>query len=137
MSKNEGFCTRCNYQVQTFDGLDKCPSCQTKSHPCAYVDQTNISINIHEIRLLCIWAENWASKLDKDQPHSEIDADVVYAIAERIKKQLPESLSAVPLTMRDEFMELKKKHPEFKTNHPAADTPELGENYSPNMPPIE
>ena len=125
---NEGFCTHCNHQIESFEGLTCCPNCGTKGKPCSYSEQLNVSININEVRLLCIWAENWASRFTgKDAEHKE----VVYAIANRIKKQLPESLAKVPLTMRDEFSDLKQSFPDFETNHPAADNPETGDNYRP------
>jgi hypothetical protein len=60
---NVGFCTCCNYQVESFDDLTKCPQCGTTGVPCSYEDQRIISINLHELRLLCIWAENWQSQL--------------------------------------------------------------------------
>lgn len=116
-----GFCTCCNYQVESFDDLTKCPQCGTTGVPCSYEDQRTISINLHELRLLCIWAENWQSQLP--DPHK---TDVVYSIATRIRKQLKDCPA---LTMADEFQKIKDLFPSFETNHPAADNPETGENY--------
>ena len=68
--------------------------------------------------MLCIWAENWATKHDM--------SDVVYAIAGRLRKQLPKDH---PLTMADEFKQMKDMGFKFETNHPAADNPETGESF--------
>lgn len=117
-----GFCTCCNYQVSSFDNLTECHQCGTTGIPCAYEDQRTISINLHELRLLCIWAENWQFLLSEK-------TDVVYAIATRIRKQIKD---CPPLTMADEFQKIKELFPNFETNHPAADNPETSENYQGN-----
>lgn len=44
--------------------------------------------------------------------------DVIYAIAHRLRQQLPENIA---LTMSDEFEQLRKSGYNFKTNHPAED----------------
>lgn len=116
-----GFCTLCNYQVEQFEGLSQCPQCGTTSKPCAYTDQVSIAINLHELRLLGIWAENWAARCN--------EKDIIYAIMNRIKNQLPDK--SVPLTMREEFEQLKSSGVKFETNHPAADNPDTGESYKP------
>src|SRR5262245_13890414 len=108
---SQGFCTECSGVIETFEGLSSCPHCGTKGLPCSNDKQVTVSINTHELRLLCIWAENWQAKLDPP-------STVVYAIARRLKKQLPEGTL---LTMRDEFQALRDAGFEFTTNHPAAE----------------
>ena len=128
MPDSGGFCTLCNHKVDSFDGLTCCPKCGSKGKPCGNEDQLSVSINLHEIRLLCIWAENWSGTFKDDDASKE----TVYAIANRIKKQLPSDKQSVPLTMREEFAQLKQQFPDFETNHKAADNPETGENYRPS-----
>ena len=111
----EGFCTRCNFQIESFDGLLKCPNCGTEGIPCNYESQVDVSINIHELRILCIWAENWA--LEKE----DVDENIIYAIALRLRKQL--GGKPITLTMADEFRTLKDADYDFETNHPAGDQP--------------
>lgn len=131
-----GFCTHCSFVVESFDGLTCCPQCGSKGKPCATEDQVSVNVNVHELRLLCIWAENWAH-LHKNDPHtgpsqpppSEMP-EVVYAIAARLRRQL--GSRDCSLTMRDEFAELKEKFPDFETNHQAADNPETGDCYRPD-----
>lgn len=111
-----GFCTLCSHHVDSFDGLTCCPNCMHTGKPCGDGDQVSVNVNVHELRVLCIWAENWAHH-SKSQPRSEWMPDIVYAIAARLRKQLGEH-AKVPLTMSDEFAHLKQ-HFEFETNHPA------------------
>jgi hypothetical protein len=128
MPDSGGFCTLCSHKVDSFDGLTQCPNCGSKGKPCGNEDQVSISINVHEIRLLCIWAENWAGTIN-DGSEKSGGRDLIYAIANRIKPQLPESKRSIPLTMREEFGQLKQSFPDFETNHKSADNPETGENY--------
>lgn len=113
---SEGFCTLCGFQVESFEGLTECPNCGTDGVPCHNDNQVTVSINTHELRLLCIWAENWAGQ-------TEAPVDVVYAIAARLRKQLPKDKQDLPLTMADEFRALKDAGFDYKTNHPAGDQP--------------
>lgn len=108
----EGFCTHCGFQIEKFEGLRECPKCGTTGVPCKHEDQVEVSINLHELRILCIWAENWGQEIN--------GPDVVYSIANRLKKQLPEKTS---LTLADEFIGLKDQGIDFKTNHPSGDLP--------------
>jgi len=125
----EGFCTLCGFDVDSFEGLSCCPQCGSKGVPCSYENQVLVNVNLHELRLLCIWAENWSGTFNGDAVSSK---EVVYAIANRIRKQLPEEHFKKPLTMRDELQELRDAGYSFETNHQAADTPELGDTYKPD-----
>ena len=49
----------------------ECPNCGTKSLPCLIVDDVNIKINWHELRILTIWAENWARQIDRTEKKEE------------------------------------------------------------------
>jgi hypothetical protein len=108
----EGFCTTCSHKVASFDGLTCCPNCGSTGTPCSNDNQVNVSINTHELRLLCIWAENWGLQIG--------NADPVYGIATRLRRQIGDRAT---LTMADEFAELRKFGVSFITNHPAADQP--------------
>lgn len=113
-SEHEGFCTRCNFQIKSFDGLSKCPNCDTEQFPCSYANQVKVSVNTHELRILCMWAENWALQ-------SEAEENVVYAIALRLLRQL--GIKDLSLTMADEFRALKDAGYNYETDHPAGDLP--------------
>lgn len=113
--KYVGFCTRCNEQIGSFEGLEACPRCGTRGVPCDYGNQVDVSVNTHELRVLCMWAENWAYSKE------DVDEDVVYAIARRLRAQL--GSKDVPLTMADEFRGLKEAGYDFETNHPSGQRP--------------
>ncbi len=107
-----GFCTLCSHHVDSFDGLNACPKCGHKGVPCGDENQVTVSVNVHELRLLCIWAENYAQSISKA---GDTYNEVVYAIACRLRRQLPNGNC---LTMSDEFKALAE-HFHFETNHPA------------------
>lgn len=112
-----GFCTLCSHRVESFEGLTACPKCGYKGVPCRNEHQVSVGVNIHELRVLCIWAENWAHH-SKGQPNSEWMPDIVYAIASRLRRQIPKPQC---LTMADEFAAMRERFPNFETNHPAND----------------
>ena len=111
----EGFCTLCNFQIGSFDNLSKCPNCGTSYTPCSYENQVQISINLQELRVLCMWAENWGLA------HKDVDENIIYAIALRLHKQIDRK--DLSLTMADELKALKDAGYNYETNHPAGDLP--------------
>lgn len=110
-----GFCTLCGFKVDNFEGLTSCPSCSHTGVPCGNENQVTVSVNIQELKVLCMWAENWAHQHKEETPYMP---DVIYAIAHRLRQQLPKNIA---LTMSDEFEQLRKSGYNFKTNHPAED----------------
>lgn len=95
-----GFCSLCGYRVEDFRGLKGCPSCGATSVPCSDDDQVTVSVNWHELRVLCIWAERWAHH---SAEQSALDS--VYAIAMRLRRQHPDRGG---LTLADEFGALRQ-----------------------------
>lgn len=93
-----GFCTECSFHVDSFDDLTCCPNCKSKSIPCGDENQINLSINWQELRVLVMWAENYARKNDLTK--------VVYAISNRIEKQFPDRANDSPLTLAKEIGQL-------------------------------
>jgi hypothetical protein len=64
-----------------------------------------IKINWYELRLLCIWAENWAEeKCDQDSQST------FEAIVERLDKYRPEGSAA--LTLTQEVKDLQEVYPD-------------------------
>lgn len=103
---SEGFCTVCNAVIESFNGLKCCPSCNTKSVPCSNKDQVTVSINIHELRILCMWSEQWVMKM-RDEQEQASSAKTIRAIVHRLSKQIPKNSC---LLLSDEIEELKKDH---------------------------
>jgi hypothetical protein len=87
-----------------------CPKCKTKSLPMNPVNDVTINVNTHELRILGIWAENYAVSCDNkhlDDVNHESMKESVNLICDRIYKQLPESLKT-PLTLSAELKDLQK-----------------------------
>lgn len=105
--KPAGFCTLCGVDILSFKYLSDCPNCGTTNQPCGIENQVNVSINWHELRVLCMWAERWAAEKKL--------GNVVYSIAERLAKQFPER---TPLTIAGEIGQLKDAGHKVETNFP-------------------
>ena len=99
MPTSGGFCTECSARINSFYGLSACPACGTSSVPCSDARQVTVSVNWHELHLLCVWAENYQ--------RSQNLGRTVYAIAERLEAQRPD-LGA--LTLARELGEIAESH---------------------------
>jgi hypothetical protein len=110
MKMCEGFCTDCGYEIESFEGLSECPFCGTTHAPCSNKEQVNISVNWHELRILAIWAENWAS-LHKDDDSTMLNC--IWGISHRVEKQFP---GKPKLTLAGELSDLKREYPTLETN---------------------
>ena len=108
-----GFCTSCGWKVTSFDGLKTCPQCGSKGVPCDDANQVTVSINWHELSLLCIWAERWA--IEAVEPSGSGGRGTVYAIADRLRVQHPDKW---PLTLGGQINQLRDKGYDVKTNIP-------------------
>jgi hypothetical protein len=116
---DSGFCTACGFKIKSFEGLNRCPNCDSNGRPCSDKDQVNISINWQELRILCIWAERWGNKECGG-------AGLIYNIAHRIQKQHPEF--KCPLTLAEEVQNLPKELGlKVQTNIPGVETNKNGE----------
>lgn len=94
-----GFCIECGHHVDSFDGLKACPSCGVQASPCVDAEQVQVSVNWHELRLLCIWAESWQRERSLGR--------TVYSIANRLQVQ---HHALVPLTLAAELGEMAKQY---------------------------
>ena len=105
MSQKVARCLICNeeFSEQELEGFDRCPQCGCTGIPASPKEDVTIKINWHELRILTIWAENWANKIDKDCESKP--ALTIVCIARRIQKQHPDK---TPLTLAGEIEELKK-----------------------------
>jgi DNA-directed RNA polymerase subunit RPC12/RpoP len=60
-----------------------CPECGHRGIPADLTEKVSVSITWHELRVLTIWAERWASHC-KDTPNM---LPTVYGIADRLQMQ--------------------------------------------------
>jgi hypothetical protein len=94
-------CTDCatEFTDEQVKGATCCPACGTKGLPCSISQDTTININWHELRILTIWATNWAeNKCD------EGGKKTLRSIIQRLQSQRKEGWTA--LTILDEIKEL-------------------------------
>lgn len=106
-------CTRCNesFTEEQIANANCCPKCGSKGLPCDPADDLTIRINLHELHILFVWAENFAVSSDNtqlDNPAHESLKETVNIIAERIEKQLPRPFQ---LTLSREVKEIEKQYP--------------------------
>lgn len=109
-------CTICGSEFSENEliGVACCPKCGTKKLPCSIADDVTIKINWHELRVLVIWAENWARQIDKEQENKQEEGwkdpfnhlYSIMTIAERIQKQHPDK--ETKLTLFGEIRQLRK-----------------------------
>lgn len=98
-----------------------CPGCgDSKGVPADTDDKVTVTLTRHELRILTIWAERWATQADKSEDEREHMRRVLYGIADRMEMQ---SLSRVPLTLAGEITELKRAYPGTETNFPEPPDP--------------
>lgn len=76
-------------------GTAACPNCNSDGVPCDVADDVTVKINWHELRILCIWAENHGRQIKK--------VGTIYSIARRIMEQ---HKGQIPLTLAGELGEI-------------------------------
>lgn len=85
--------------------LTGCPACGAQGTP-ADVERDTVSVDItwHELRVITIWAERWASAMpDVDRPGAQ---RVLAGITDRLHAQ---HLDKLPLTLTGELSELRSQ----------------------------
>lgn len=102
-------CTQCRteFTKEEMEGANCCPACKTTSVPMSIDEDVTIKINIHELRILGIWAENHAVAVDNknlDNPAHKSLKETVNLIAELIERQLTGSH---PLTLSRELKSIQ------------------------------
>jgi DNA-directed RNA polymerase subunit RPC12/RpoP len=109
-------CTRCGVEFTEAQiaVADRCPACGSKGVPCDPAKDVDVRINWHELRILCMWAENWAHRCDvSHEDGHEPMVPLVHVIAARLQAQRPE-LAHSPLTMSGEVRQLREAFPGAK-----------------------
>lgn len=109
-------CTQCSSEFneeQTQD-VDCCPSCGSTGVPCDTADDVVLNINWHELRILTIWASNFAQSGVSDDAKKTL-----MAIIRRLEKQYPEQ---APLTLMGELKQLQETYPSLEAFDNAGNT---------------
>ena len=106
-------CIKCNTEFSEIEVEDAtaCPACGDTGIPAAIKDDVTVKINWHELRILTIWAENWAKKIQKDDSRRNGGSLLtIMSIAGRLQNQHPDKTK---LTLFSEIRELREKLPEI------------------------
>ncbi len=93
-------CTRCakEFSDDELEGHYSCPNCGCEGVPCAISEDVVVKINWHELRILGVWATNFAeSTLDENQQKD------LAAVLKRLEEQFP---GKTPLTIRGELQQV-------------------------------
>lgn len=101
-------CLYCGAEIDVRDDerLTGCPQCSNAGVPADLDDAVDIHITKHELRILTMWADNYArSVVDR---HPDLP-NVVSTICNRLATQ-----TDVPLTLSQEIADLRAAFPESK-----------------------
>lgn len=106
MSENncDRWCVACGerFSKEQAEGAVGCPSCKNKGIPCSPKDDVSIDINWHELRILGMWASNWAGSFTEKEKDSK---QALVGILGRLQRQFPDKST---LTMGGEVRDLRK-----------------------------
>lgn len=83
-------CTTCGgeFSDAEIEGASACPACGSRGVPMAIANDKDIRINTHELRILTIWAHNWAEQCDRQEGNSNC-VKALGGILNRLRVQLP------------------------------------------------
>ncbi len=84
-----------------------CPVCGDVNIP-AYADDTvTLTLTTHELRILTMWAANWAAKIDTTPDAYYDAAHVITGICDHLAQY-----TDAPLTLTQEFADLRATFPD-------------------------
>jgi hypothetical protein len=99
---------RSEFTEAQIKGATCCPACGSHSVPMTSKEDVTIAINWHELRVLTIWAENYANSIKSDPSNANDPVQTVFGIAKRLQDQHP---FLIPLTLSAEVAMIKRDHP--------------------------
>jgi DNA-directed RNA polymerase subunit RPC12/RpoP len=101
-------CTLCasEFSQDDLDGVNACPVCGHGGLPMPIDADVKVAVNWHELRILGMWAENWA--VQHKEKHPEMQR-VVGVICGRLHAQHPKRSG---LTMTAEMGEVRRAFPD-------------------------
>ncbi len=104
-NKPEIRCVLCRAEVSIAVGnvSEGCPNCGTPVLPMDIMDDVELKINWHELKLLCLWSERWANHTDTNEEAFTGEkgkiSSILFSIVGLLQEQFP---SFDPLTMSGE-----------------------------------
>ena len=105
-------CTRCGseFSEAETEGAGGCPACGSTGIPMHMSDDVTVRVNWHELRILGIWADNWAGTVDQQDPACDAKGAMT-GILSRLQAQHP---GKPPLTLGGELKLLRETYPEIE-----------------------
>jgi hypothetical protein len=83
-----------------------CPNCGSTAVPADAEDTATVTLTKHELRILCIWASNFAEGI-KNRPGCEDSPKVIYGILDHLGTQ-----TDIALSMRQEMADVRGAFPD-------------------------
>ena len=77
---------RSEFTMEESSGKNACPKCGSTSLPMRISDDVDLKINWHELRIICIWASNFATEKFPDTPAER----TLKTVVARLEAQHPE-----------------------------------------------
>lgn len=112
MSESGWLCLKCRGVTPPADDLTGCSHCgDSKGIPADLARTVTVRITEHELRVLIMWAEFWASAKDDDDHRTM--RRVVYGIAGALQAQIP---SGAALTFANELADLRAEYGAVEQN---------------------
>lgn len=102
------WCTRCGARFTKDEIVQAscCPKCKSVGILCDVSDDVSVYINWHELRILGIWASNYAATFDPSKVQNAEDSKrKLRGILYRLERQFP---SKAPLTLGGEIRQLRQ-----------------------------
>lgn len=100
-------CLQCGNVAETGEELADCPSCGDSKHVAANLNDTvNLTITRHELRILTMWASNWAAQTG-DPPTMQC----IKTVLERLGMQ-----TDTALTLSQEIADLRAAFPDSRVS---------------------
>jgi hypothetical protein len=97
-------CLACGEETAPTGPLSACPHCGNQGVPADLDDMSSITLSTHELRILTMWADNWATYIEKRHPGSQ---RVIRTILDRLATQ-----TAAALTLRQEIADVRAAFPD-------------------------
>jgi len=107
-SKIRLLCLRCRatLELPRDHDLTACPECGSHGVPADLDDTAAVTLTTHELRILTMWASNWAQSI-ADKPRCEDSPQVIQGILDHLGQQ-----TAAPLSLAQELADLRAAFPE-------------------------
>lgn len=101
-------CLRCREITGASEGhsLNACPACGNTNPPADADDTVTITLTTHELRILTIWASNWA-EAHTDKPEGQDSPRVIAGILDGIGQY-----TSAPLSLRQEVADVRAAFPD-------------------------